>query len=113
MKDYPEGYCQHEISDLITDLLDQKYTTRVGSYLDNRLKRPEWARLYEAGRLKLNEQGMNQISTNEWPINTESIDKKFFSTKAPNLPVILEKLDCPNVHTVAFKDHDRLLLTLL
>ena len=38
LKDYPFGYCQYQVSNMIFDLVGEGFETKVGEYLGSRFK---------------------------------------------------------------------------
>ena len=59
LKDYPMGYCQYQVSNMIFEFIDDGFELKVGQYLDNRFKTQEWTSPYQTGKLFLLESGIN------------------------------------------------------
>ena len=38
LKDYPFGYCQYQVSNMIYDFIQEGFEVKVGEYLNNRFK---------------------------------------------------------------------------
>ena len=38
LKDYPFGYCQYQISNMVFDLISEGFEAKVGDYLNSRLR---------------------------------------------------------------------------
>lgn len=59
LKDYPFGYCQYQVANMMFDFIGEGFESKIGTYLNNRFKVQNWTKSYEAGRLFLNESGIN------------------------------------------------------
>ena len=46
LKDYPFGYCQYQISNMVFDLINEGFEAKVGDYLNNRLRHQKWTEFY-------------------------------------------------------------------
>ena len=55
LKNYPFGYCQLQVSEMMPEFIKEKFERRVGSYLNSRFLTPTWVKGYEVGRLLLTE----------------------------------------------------------
>jgi hypothetical protein len=87
------------MAELIPDLLGNNYGNIVGKYLDARMITPIWSKRYRIGRLKLPDSGFNQCTTSKWPAKTSTLDDKLFDPILPEIPIQLQILDVPNLHT--------------
>jgi hypothetical protein len=99
LKDYPFSYGQHGTSDLIAELIQLKFESRIGLYLEKRFQNPDWTNKYQVGRLVLNSRKINQTSITNWPAVTDQFEKKFFNEKQPAIPFKIKVMDCSDLHT--------------
>ena len=59
LKDYPTGYCQYQVSNMIFDFVAEGFESKVGEYLNSRFLEQDWTSPYQTGKLIINESGIN------------------------------------------------------
>ena len=112
LKDYPMGYCQYQLSNMIFDFIEEGFETKVGEYLNSRFLTQKWTTPYQTGKLIINESGINQTTVTNWPSKTTNLEQKFFKSDQVQVPVKMKLLDCPNLHAFSKEDTQKLMLAL-
>ena len=59
LKDYPTGYCQYQVSNMIFDFVGEGFESKVGEYLNHRFLEQKWTTPYQTGKLIINDSGIN------------------------------------------------------
>lgn len=112
LKNYPFGYCQYQLANMLFDLIGESFESKVGEYLDARFKVQKWTNVYNSGRLFLFDSGINQTTVNNWPSKKENLVNKLFKDSCPSIPVKMKMLDSPNIHCFSKETTQKLLLSL-